>query len=205
MHHREYCFQLYPPPKAPLSLHQPCQIIGSSFLTLSAAYVTSQVMPSSPSFYQVAWPSFDLPTHIVFSSCATPTSPSLAPSRCHFPLLLMTSLTCTMSLALLLTTQHVSAPLQRPHTPHILLLVLLLCPSSDASLLPPHRSPRRLTGNRCRRHSPRPPLLASTTRPPLLAVSQCHTRQAQRFIIRPSFGSASCWTCRLLDMELLDL
>ena len=37
-----------------------------------------------PSFHQVAWPSFDLPTHITFLSCTMLTLPSFAPSHCQF-------------------------------------------------------------------------------------------------------------------------
>jgi len=83
----------------------------------------------------------------------------------------------------------------------LLVVPLLLRPSLDVSLLPPRRSPRRQTGNRRRCHLPRPPSLACATKP---RVNQCHARRAQHFIIRPLFGSASCWTCRSLDMGLLD-
>ena len=83
-----------------------------------------------------------------------------------------------VTLASVSTTRHISLSPQRPCTPHLLLVPLLLRPLSDAALLPPRRSPCRLTGTHCRRHSPHPPLLASATRLPLLAVSQCHTHRA---------------------------
>jgi len=83
----------------------------------------------------------------------------------------------------------------------LLIVPLLLCPLLDVSLLPPRRSPCCQTRNHRRRHLPCPPLLACTTKP---CVNQCHAHRARCFIIRPLFGSASCWTCRSLDMGLLD-
>jgi len=47
IHHCEFYIRSYSPPKAPLSLHHRCQIIGSSFLTLSTACVSSRVIQES--------------------------------------------------------------------------------------------------------------------------------------------------------------
>ena len=103
------------------------------------------------------------------------------------------------------TTQHVSLSPQCPCTPRLLLVPLLLRLSPVVSPLP-RKSSRRLTGNRRRRHSPRPPLLAA---PQDRAACQLSTNathvELDAPFIRPLLGSASCWTCRMLDSDLLDL
>ena len=87
--------------------------------------------------------------------------------------------------------------------PCILLLVPpFLHPLLNVLLLLPHRSPCHQTGNCHWHHLPHLPSLACTTR---LHVNQCHTCQLNTLCLWPLFGSTHRWTCRSLDLDLLDL
>jgi len=121
--------------------------------------------------------------------------------RCASCVLLDRHIPDHVMLALLLMTRHVSAPPQCPCMPCLLLVVpLLLHPSLNVSLLLPRRSPRCQTGNRHQCPSPRPPSLACATKP---CVNVTHVKLDASFL-RPLFGSAHCWTQRLLDMGVIE-
>ena len=103
------------------------------------------------------------------------------------------------------TTQHVSLSPQCPCMPRLLLVPLLLCLSPVVSPSP-HKSPCRLTGNRHRCHLPCPPLLAAPQDCTACQLSTNATHiELDAPFIRPLLGSTSCWMCRMLDSDLLDL